>query len=77
MKEFEGFPDQFRYDKFPGSSPQDWELFRERIRIHRQVVEQELEKLTNEARKKIAVDDLCKPGFDSKTVCTLCSTTFN
>jgi cell division cycle protein 37 len=67
MTEFEGVPDELQWTKVQNHTKETWELFRMKLRMHKKVVESERDRLSTEESKKLAVDVICKPGFDSKT----------
>ncbi|KAI9222576.1 hypothetical protein BC828DRAFT_378123 [Blastocladiella britannica] len=68
LSEFAGVPENLQFTRVVPNTPAAWEKFRAGVRAHRATLVSEREKLVVEESKKLSVDSISKPGFESTRI---------
>ncbi|KAJ1507616.1 hsp90 co-chaperone Cdc37 [Coelomomyces lativittatus] len=67
LKKFENIPKEILIQNVHEKTPEAFDSFRKTVIEHRASVQKEHDRLVTEENEKLTVDNICKPGFDSKT----------
>lgn len=74
LKRFEQIPEEILAENLTDSSQVTYNAFFQTVLQHRLSIQKEHDRLVAEDKQKLTIDNLCKPGFDSKTRINMSST---